>query len=170
MIAVLWPPFLLLLLVIVQVTILDLFSVGGITLELTIIVVIYAGFHLDVLRGGLVALLLGFFLDCLVSTTFGIYIFVYQVVFAFSLVASGRVYGEKRSLVVIFTACCVLLEGVLLLLYYHFFLDINLFGTIARIIVPQAIAVGLLGPFCFRLMHRLRIFIDAEDTRSPGRL
>ena len=170
MIAALAPPFLLFLLVIAQVTILDALSVGGITLELSIIVVIYAGFHLDMLRGALVALLLGFFLDCLTSTSFGLYIFIYQMVFASSLVASGRIYEEKYPLIAAFTACCVLLEGVLLLLYYRSFLNIDFLETILRTIVPQAIVVGILGPYCFRLLHRLRTFTDAQDTRSPGQL
>ena len=54
-------PILLLLLVIVQITILDLFSLGWIGMEISLIVVIYAGFHLDALRGGILSLLLGFF-------------------------------------------------------------------------------------------------------------
>ena len=58
-------PMLLLLLVIVQITILELFSFGWIGIELSLIVVIYLGFHLDTLRGGVLSLLLGFFLDCL---------------------------------------------------------------------------------------------------------
>jgi len=44
-------PVLLLLLVIVQITILELFSLGWVGMELSLIVVIYAGFHLDALRG-----------------------------------------------------------------------------------------------------------------------
>ena len=67
------PPVAAAFLVIVQITILDLFSLGWIGMEISLIVVIYAGFHLDALRGGILSLVLGFFLDCLTSAIFGLY-------------------------------------------------------------------------------------------------
>ena len=69
---------LLLLLVVVQTTILDFLTLGWIGMEISLIVVIYAGFHLDALRGGILSLMLGFFLDCLTSAIFGLYMFLYM--------------------------------------------------------------------------------------------
>ena len=43
-------PLLLLLLVVLQITLLDLFPLGWIGMEVSLIVVIYFGFHLDALR------------------------------------------------------------------------------------------------------------------------
>ena len=88
-------PLLLLLLVIIQNTILDVIALRWIGMEISLIVVIYAGFHLDALRGGLLSLVLGFFLDCLTSAIFGLYIFLYIVIFYFSMIVAGKVYAEK---------------------------------------------------------------------------
>jgi hypothetical protein len=170
MIAWLLTPLLLLLLVIVQVAVSSVLTWGWITLEISLVVTIYAAFHLGAFRGGLVAFLLGFFLDCLTSTLFGLYIFIYVSVFALSLLVAGRVYGEKTTLIAVFTALCVLWEGALITLSYCLFTGTDLLWTMAKTIAPQAVVVGLLSPFCFNLFHRLGIFVDAADTRSPGPL
>ena len=81
-------PLLLLILVVVQTTILDLFSLGWISIEISLIVVIYAGFHLDALRGGILSLVIGFFLDCLTSAIFGLYTFLYILIFCLAMIVS----------------------------------------------------------------------------------
>ena len=89
-------PMLLLLLVIFQITILELFSFGWIGIELSLIVVIYLGFHLNALRGGVLSLLLGFFLDCLTSAIFGLYMFLYVLIFYLSNIVGGKIYAGNR--------------------------------------------------------------------------
>ncbi|MEK7827925.1 MAG: hypothetical protein AAB299_09390, partial [Thermodesulfobacteriota bacterium] len=113
-------PMLLLLLVIVQITILELFSFGWIGIEISLIVVIYLGFHLDALRGGLLSLLLGFFLDCLTSAIFGLYMFLYVLIFYLSNIVGGKIYAGKPALIASFTALCTLLEGLVIVLFYRF--------------------------------------------------
>jgi rod shape-determining protein MreD len=170
MIYYLLTPIALLLLVIVQITILNLLSLGWITMEISLIVVIYAGFHLDMLRGGLLALVLGFFLDCLTSTIFGLYIFLYLLVFFLSVIAAGKIYAEKPSLIAAFTGGCVMLEGLTIVLIYRLFFDTDILYAIPKIFIPQAIVVGLLSPLCFGLFHRLEVFLHAEDSRPARRL
>ncbi|MDA8125802.1 MAG: hypothetical protein M0009_11510 [Deltaproteobacteria bacterium] len=170
MIYYLLAPFALLLLVIVQITILNLFSFGLVAMEVSLIVVIYAGFHLDAFRGGILALFLGFFLDCLISTIFGLYIFLYLLIFVLAMIASGKIYAEKPSLIAIFTGCCALLEGLLIVLLYRIFFGADILYAIPKIFIPQAIVVGLLSPLCFGLFHRFEVFLHAEDTRPARRL
>ncbi|HEX7539367.1 MAG TPA: hypothetical protein VF358_03605, partial [Syntrophales bacterium] len=57
-------PFFTILLVVLQRTLLELLFGGRIGVEVSLILVIYAGFHLDVVRGGILAFLAGFLLDC----------------------------------------------------------------------------------------------------------
>lgn len=163
-------PILLLLLVIVQITILELFSLGWIAIELSLIVVIYLGFHLDALRGGILALLLGFFLDCLTSAIFGFYMFLYILIFYLSNHVGGKIYAGKPALIGSFTALCTLLEGLMIVLFYRFFFGADILDAIPKIYVPQAVVVGCLSPFCFILLKRFEVFLYVEDRRPARRI
>ncbi|OIP91001.1 MAG: hypothetical protein CO013_07075 [Syntrophobacterales bacterium CG_4_8_14_3_um_filter_58_8] len=163
-------PMLLLLLVIVQFTILELFSFGWIGIEISLIVVVYLGFHLDALRGGLLSLLLGFFLDCLTSAIFGLYMFLYVLIFYLSNIVGGKIYAGKPALIASFTALCALLEGLMIVLFYRFVFGADILGAIPKIFVPQAVVVGCLSPLCFILLHRFEVFWHVEDRRPARRI
>lgn len=158
-------PLLLLLLVIIQNTILDVIALRWIGMEISLIVVIYAGFHLDALRGGLLSLVLGFFLDCLTSAIFGLYIFLYIVIFYFSMIVAGKVYAEKPVFIASFTGLCTLLEGLAITLLYRLFFGTDILYAIPKVFIPQAIVLGLLSPFFFRFFRRFEVFLHARDTR-----
>ena len=163
-------PMLLLLLVIFQITILELFSFGWIGIELSLIVVIYLGFHLDTLRGGLLSLLLGFFLDCLTSAIFGLYMFLYVLIFYLSNIVGGKIYAGKPALIASFTALCTLLEGLVIVLFYRFVFGADILDAIPKIFVPQAVVVGCLSPLCFILLQRFEVFLHVEDRRPARRI
>jgi rod shape-determining protein MreD len=154
-------PWLLLLLVIVQSTILDVFTLKWISMEISLIVVIYAGFHLDAFRGSLLSLVLGFFLDCLTSAIFGLYTFLYIVI---SLVVSGKVYAEKPAFIASFTGLCTLLEGLTIVLLYRVFFGLDILYAIPKIFIPQAVVLGLLSPLFFRLLQHFEVLLNARDT------
>jgi rod shape-determining protein MreD len=163
-------PALLLLLVIAQITILDLFSFGWIGMEISLIVVIYAGFHLDALRGGILSLLLGFFLDCLTSAIFGLYMFLYVLIFFLSMIVEGRVYAGKPILISSFAGLCTLLEGAVIVLLYRFAFGTDILYVIPKIFIPQAIVVGIMSPVLFSLFNRFEVSLHAEDRRPARRL
>jgi rod shape-determining protein MreD len=163
-------PVLLLLLVIVQITILELFSLGLIGMELSLIVVIYAGFHLDALRGGILSLLLGFFMDCLTSGIFGLYMFLYTLIFCLSMIVEGKVYAGKPVLIASFTGFCMLLEGLLIVLLYRFVFGANILYAILKIFIPQAVVLGILSPLIFGLLQRFEVFLHAENRRPAQRI
>jgi len=163
-------PVLLLLLVIVQTAILELFSLGRIGMEISMIVVIYAGFHLDPLRGGILSLLLGFFMDCLTSSIFGLYMFLYILIFSLAMIIEGKVYAGKPALIASFTGFCMLLEGLVIVLFYRFVFGADILYAILKIFIPQAIVLGLLSPFIFGLLQRFEVFVHAEDRRPAQRI
>ena len=163
-------PMLLLLLVIFQITILELFSFGWIGIELSLIVVIYLGFHLDTLRGGLLSLLLGFFLDCLTSAIFGLYMFLYVLIFYLSNHVGGKIYAGKPAMIASFTALCTLLEGLVIVLFYRSVFGADILDAIPKIFVPQAVVVGCLSPLCFILLQRFEVFLHVEDRRPARRI
>ena len=157
-------PWLLLFLVIVQSTILDVLTLKWIGMEISLIVVIYAGFHLDAFRGSLLSLVLGFFLDCLTSAIFGLYTFLYIVIFYFSLVVAGKVYAEKPAFIASFTGLCTLLEGLTIVLLYRVFFGVDILYAIPKIFIPEAVVLGLLSPFFFRLLQHFEVLLHARDT------
>ena len=163
-------PLLLLLLVIVQITILDVFTLGWISMEISLIVVIYAGFHLDALRGGILSLMLGFFLDCLTSAIFGLYTFLYCVIFYLSMIVVGTAYAGNPVLIASFTGLCTILEGLVIVLLYRFLFGTDVFAALPTIFIPQAFVLGLLSPLVFGLLHRFEVFLNAEDTRPARRV
>ena len=163
-------PVLLLITVIVQTAILDLFSFGWFSIEVSLIIVIYAGFHLDALRGGLLSFVLGFFLDCLASAIFGLYTFLYILIFFLAQIVADRAYREKPTLVASFTAFCTLLEGLVIVLFYRSFFGADIFYAIPKIFIPQAVVMGLLSPLFFKLFHRFGVFLHAEDTQPAQRI
>ena len=70
-------PFLSLLLIVIQTMIADIFFFGKIGVELSLILVIYAGFRLDIMKGGILSFILGFFRDCINCSISGPYTFLY---------------------------------------------------------------------------------------------
>ena len=163
-------PVLLLMLVIAQIAILDIFTLGWISMEISLIVVIYAGFHLDALRGGILSLMLGFFLDCLTSALFGLYIFMYCFIFYLSMLVAGRIYAGNPALIASFTACCTILEGLVIVLLYRFLFGADIFAALLKIFLPQAIVLGILSPLVFRFFDRFEGMLHAEDTRPARRV
>jgi rod shape-determining protein MreD len=161
---------LLLFLVIVQFTILELFSFGWIGIEISLIVVVYLGFHLDALRGGLLSLLLGFFLDCLTSAIFGLYMFLYVLIFFISNHVGGKIYAGKPAMIASFTALCTILEGLVIVLFYRFVFGADILDAIPKIFIPQAVVVGCLSPLFFILLQRFEVFLHVEDRRSARRI
>jgi rod shape-determining protein MreD len=136
----------------------------------SLIVVIYAGFHLDALRGGILSLMLGFFLDCLTSAIFGLFIFLYTAIYCLSMIVAGKVYAEKPPLIALFTGICTLLEGAAIVLLYRVSFGTDILYTIPQIFIPRAIALGLLSPIFFRLFNRFEGFFYARDTRTAQRV
>jgi rod shape-determining protein MreD len=163
-------PLLLLLLVVIQITILDLFTLGWISMEISLIVVVYSGFHLDALRGGILSLMLGFFLDCLTSAIFGLYTFLYCLIFYLSMIVAGRVYAGNPVLIASFTGICTILEGLVIVSLYRFLFGADILAAIPRIFIPQAFVLALLSPLVFRLFHRFEVFLNAEDIRPARRV
>ncbi len=118
----------------------------------------------------MISLLLGFFLDCLTSAIFGLYTFLYLLIFYFSMYVSGKTYAEKPSLIAFFTGFCTLLEGLAIVILYLFLLGADILYAIPKIFIPKAILLGLLSPFLFHLFHHLEVSLHAHESRPARRV
>lgn len=155
-------PIFSLLLVVFQMTVLDQLFFHSIGVEVTIVAVIYAGFRLDVLRGGILSFILGLFMDYMTGPITGLFALLYVLIFLVSLFVSFRFYTGRLFFVGVHTLCCVLLEGLLIFALFGLIYDRNDFYPIVAIFVPQALAVSLLSPLFFKMFDRFEVLLSGK--------
>lgn len=158
-------PFFTILLVVLQKTLLDLLFGGRIGIEVSLILVIFAGFRLDMVKGGVLAFLTGFLLDCVSGTIMGLYTFIYVMIFILSSVLSPRIYGERMFFIMGYTFVCALLEGIFIIAIYRFIYGTDVSPGLLRTCLPQAIVAGVLSPALFTLFNRLEEYVHAGEAQ-----
>ncbi|MBA7565530.1 hypothetical protein ES708_07215 [subsurface metagenome] len=163
------PVFSLLLLTI-QITISDIFFLGKVAPEISLILVIYAGFYLGIARGGALSVVLGFFMDCITGVVPGLFVLSYMLIFLISNVVSFRVYAGGVIFVTGFTFVCVLLEKFLIILMYKILYGMNVLCDILNISFFQAVVTGVLASAFFALFRRLEVLLSVWKSRSSGEL
>jgi rod shape-determining protein MreD len=157
-------PLFSLILLVLQTTVLSLFFLGKMGLEISLIIVIYAGFRMDPLRGGVLAFVLGFFLDCITGSVTGLLTFYYVAVFFVSRVVSFKVYAERYFFIMAFAFLCAFSEGLFVALIYQVFYGADVFLSIYRIFLIQALVLGLFSPLLFSLLGRLEGVLDVRES------
>lgn len=153
-----------------QTSLFDLLFLGKIGVEVSLVLVVYAGFSLDIAKGGILSFVLGFFLDCITSVVPGLFVFIYLFVFFISKIASFRIYAGGILFIMGFTFLCALTEGVIIVAVYKTLYEINIFHDISSVFLPQSLVVGIISPALFSLFNRLEVFINAGETKSSDRL
>ena len=157
--------------VIFQITVLDFFSLGPISIEITPIMVIYAGFRFNAIYSSIFSFLLGFFVDTLINPPIGgLYILIYVSLFYISFLASARMNTDNTFSLSLFTGICFFLQGVLISLFHWLILNEDIFNSIFRIFIPQAILMGILSPFLYRILGYFEVLFYAEDRQPDRRL
>ena len=159
-------PLFLLLVIVFQTTIPEILFSHKIGLEISLILVIYAGFRLDLAKGSTLAFCLGFMLDCLTGAVLGFFTMIYVLIYFISFLVSQRVYAARTTFIMAFTVLCSLLEGVIIMLLYTYVYKANGFGAMTKVFAPQAVVLGAMSPLFFRLFNRFEVFLfNGRDTR-----
>jgi rod shape-determining protein MreD len=170
MIFYLLSPLLAFSVIILQRTLVDLLFSGKIGLELSLILVVFAGFHFEQMRGALFAMITGFIFDCLSGAVMGLYTFFYVVVFFLTRLLTDRIYSEQMFFIIVFTFLCVLFEGLYIVVLYKSVFDVNMSYNLYRVFLPQALVAGVLSPALFAGLNYLEVLFDAGDRRSTESL
>ena len=157
-------PFFLLLFIVLQNRISQLFFSGIVGIEASLVLVIYAGFRLDVIRGGLISFLLGFFLDCISGSISGFYSCIYVSIFLISMTASMRFSLDNPILIMIFTLICLISKGILVTVLYLSVYRINISFHQFMLYIPQALTIILLSPLFFHLFYRIEGLLNDEHA------
>ena len=163
------PVFSLFLLTI-QITIFDILFFGKAGLEISLILVIYAGFYLSVVRGGILSFILGFFLDCITGVVPGFFVLNYILIFLISKAVSLKVYAGGMIFTVGFTFICALLGKLLISLMYEALYGISVFYDILNVSFLQAVVTGVSAPAFFVLFYRLEVLLNVWESRSSDQL
>ena len=168
-------PLAAIILVVLQTTLADIFFSGWLSLELSLVVVIYAGFHLELTKGMLLAFVMGFVFDCLSGSVMGLFTMIYLLIFVFSFFVSLRIASEKLSLIAWFSLIVSLLESLALFLLYHFVFEFDMLNNVLFVFVPQALLISVLSVGFFYLMRKARridvwknIAASATDRIQPN--
>jgi rod shape-determining protein MreD len=167
MIYYLLGPFLAILLIVLQSTAADILFSGRLVLEISIIAVVYAGFRLDLIRGAISSLVLGFMFDCISGSVLGLFTFIYVLVFLFSFFLSARLVTEKMHFIAFFALICVVLEEFIVVLFYNLAYGFDILHDTPAVFLLQALIIGLLAPVFFYMMRKVEVFFYGKPARSP---
>jgi len=157
-------PLFSLLLVVLQTTVLSLFFFGKMGLEISLIMVIWAGFRMDALKGGVLAFILGFLLDCITGSVTGILTTYYVAVFFLSRAVSFKVYSERFFFIMAFAFLCAFSEGLFVAVIYRIFYGVDVLEGIYKIFLIQALALALFSPLLFVLFGRMEGMLNVRET------
>lgn len=160
-----WIP-VLLLLIVAQKTLLDVFSFHLLSVELSLLFVVFAGFSMSVSKGGILTLVAGFLVGAMTGTVTGLFIFVYFSLFCFSTLVSTRVYIEQPYFIIVFTILCALLEGMMLLVINRYVLDAPALYPTLQAVLPQILILGLVSPFFFKVFRKFEVLVHAKTAQS----
>ena len=162
-------PFLSILLVVFQTSIADILFSGRLILEISLIVVIYAGLRLDLIKGLILAFILGFVYDCLAGSVLGLFTFIYMVIFLCSFFVSIMFSTEKLYFIAWFSLICSFLEEILVSLFYNLAYGLDIVKKAPLIFPPQAVLISLLAVLFFYLLHRTEGFLYGKAFQSTER-
>jgi rod shape-determining protein MreD len=157
-------PFLSILLIALQSTVTDVIFSGRLVFEISLVVIVYAGFRLDLIRGAILAFVLGFVLDCVDGSVPGLYAFIYMIIFLGSFFVSGWLDTEKIYVIAIFSFFCAFVKEIILILFYYLTFKINVSMNSCLIFFMQALIIGLFAPAFFYLMKRVEVFFDGKKA------
>jgi hypothetical protein len=151
-------PMSVLLLVVLQHSVPGVLFFNSITVEISLIVVIYAGFRFDIIKGAVLTVVMGFIMDCITGAISGFYTLIYFFLFSFSFLVSPRVYAESSGIIALMTFFSGLLEGLLIIILNYLIYGTHMFYDTFRFFIPQLIVVSAISPFLFKFFDKFGFF------------
>lgn len=157
-------PFLSILLIVLQTIITDIFFSNSFVFEMSLVVVIYAGFRLDLVKGTFLSLVLGLVFDFINGSVPGVLAFIYMIIFFISFFVSDWLDTEKTYIIVFIGFFCALLKEMMLNGFYYFAFNINVLMNVSSVVLIQVLVIGLLAPLFFSLMDRTGILLNEKKV------
>lgn len=169
MIAYLALPLFSLLVIIVQKTLPEILFFHKVGVEISLVLVVYAGFHFSAIRGGLLAFFTGFLLDCLSGSVMGFFTTVYVLLYFFAYLVSRRVDTRRTFIIVVFTGLCVVFEGALIMLLYRYIYEAGDIFPLLGMTALQAAVLGAASPLLFNVFNQFEVLVINGSAPRPNR-
>ncbi|MBN1663263.1 MAG: rod shape-determining protein MreD [Deltaproteobacteria bacterium] len=157
-------PLILLIMVSFQATVLDNLFFGKSGVDLSIIIVIYIGLRIKPLQGGILSLLIGYFIDCTTGVLSGLHAFTYVVLFFTAKLYFLRIRADKLAFMAFFCFMSILLEGFAVLLFYGMLYENGILHNLLAFTLPRAVVGGILSPVIFEIFHFVEGALGYENT------
>jgi rod shape-determining protein MreD len=155
-------------LVVLQTTLLEIVLLHQFSVELALLLVLYAGFRYEPGEGAAVSFLCGFLTDCAMGSPTGFFVSLYVLVFSVTKLISERMYADSRLFFAFFAFVAALAEGVVFVMLYQIMAEVDFFHYLLRHTVPQAFVLALLSPLFFRGFDFVGDRLDGKTAKQTG--
>lgn len=162
-------PLMTVFLIVLQMTLADILFSGWLTLELSLIAMIYAGFRLSLVKGLMLAAMTGFILDCVSGAPLGLFTLIYLLIFSLSFFVSPRMASGKFYLIALFSFFCCMMESLIVMTIYRLALGHEMPDHALLIFIPQALLLSVVAVGFFSGMRILEGWMDGKSVQSPQR-
>jgi rod shape-determining protein MreD len=152
-----------------QTTLLSYLPIQRIRPDIILVLILYWGFTLPPVSGGIHALFLGYLMDLFSGNSFGLYTFTRPLLFYLAQLFKGRLYLESLPSQSLFVFVFALFEGLLILTLLAALNPAplgNLYPLFFTFFLPQSLLTGIITPVLFLLLQR--IFLTLFQTQGMG--
>jgi rod shape-determining protein MreD len=152
-----------------QTTLLSYLPIQRIRPDILLVLILYWGFTLPPVSGGIHALFLGYLMDLFSGNSFGLYTFTRPLLFYLAHLFKGRLYLESIQSQSLFVFVFALFEGLLILTLLAALNPAplgNLYAPFLTSFLPQAFFTGMITPVLFLLLQK--IFLTLSQTQRMG--
>lgn len=125
--------------------------------DLVMILTLYLGLSYPPISGGILAFLLGYFMDLFSGNSFGLYTFSRTLIFFIAQLFKDRIYLESFPSQSLFVFIFTLVEGLLILILLKTLNPAplsHLYPLLFNIFLPQSFFTALISPILFSLFNR----------------
>jgi len=143
-----------------QTTLLSYHPIQRIRPDIILVLILYWGFTLPPVSGGIHALFLGYLMDLFSGNSFGLYTFTRPLLFYLAQLFKGRLYLESFPSQSLFVFVFALFEGLLILILLSALNPAplgNLYPLFFTFLLPQSFLTGMITPVLFFLLQKISL-------------
>jgi rod shape-determining protein MreD len=150
-----------------QTTLLSYLPIQRIRPDIILVLILYWGFTLPPVSGGIHTLFLGYLMDLFSGNSFGLYTFTRPLLFYLAQLLKGRFYLESLPSQSLFVFVFALFEGLLILMLLAALNPEplrNLYSSFFTCFLPQSFLTGMITPVLFFFLQK--IFLALFQTQG----
>jgi rod shape-determining protein MreD len=154
-----------------QTTLLFCLPIQRIRPDIILVLILYWGFTLPPVSGGIHALFLGYLMDLFSGNSFGLYAFTRPLLFYLTQLFKGRLYLESFPSQSFFVFVFALFEGLLILTLLAALNPAplgNLYLPFFTFFLPQSFLTGMIAPVLFFFLQKIFLALPRMHGIGSG--